>query len=110
MFSLPSPSLTRLGYWSLKCFFVLHKYPLLTGAPPPIPTCGVIGNVARILIEEAKAATAEGRFSEAIRKYETALVTMPEVGEIIASRPKEEVFIVLSRVGDTRSLEHASKG
>ena len=35
----------------------------------------------RVLIEEGKKAAAEGRLAAALRKYETAMVTLPEVGE-----------------------------
>lgn len=33
----------------------------------------------RVLIEEGKKAAAEGRLAAALRKYETAMVTLPEV-------------------------------
>lgn len=40
----------------------------------------VVVVVARVLVEEAKKAAVEGRLAAALRKYETAMVTLPEVG------------------------------
>lgn len=41
--------------------------------------CCRAASCKRVLIEEGKKAAAEGRLAAALRKYETAMVTLPEV-------------------------------
>lgn len=53
-----------------------------------MPPCTVRDSPQRVLIEEGKKAAAEGRLAAALRKYETAMVTLPEVRD--ASKGERE--------------------